>query len=221
MTSWAPAPTPAMTTPREAAATVFGRTMMLVAATAAFFAGGAYVGRDLAPGVGLLAFAGAFVAIIAMQMMRRASPATGVALLFLVGALLGVASAPNLAYYASTDPNVLGQAAGATALTMGALGAAGYGARRDLSAIGRISSWALLALLVLGVVMIFVNIPGGALLYSVLGLVVFAGLTVADFQRLRLTQNIDSAPLLAMSIFLDALNIFQFFLTIFGGRSRD
>ena len=51
-----------------------------------------------------------------------------------------------------------------------------------------------------------------------LGLVVFAGLTVVDFQRLRRSTDLASAPLLAASIFLDALNVFLFFLRIF---SRD
>jgi FtsH-binding integral membrane protein len=61
--------------------------------------------------------------------------------------------------------------------------------------------------------------PDGQLIYAVLGLVIFAGLTMFDFQRLRRTQDIASAPLLAASIFLDALNVFLFFLSIFGRRS--
>lgn len=76
-------------------------------------------------------------------------------------------------------------------------------------------SWALIALIVFGIVLIFVRIPNGSLIYSVLGLLIFAGLTMFDFQRLRRSKNIDSAPLLAASIFLDALNVFLFFLRIF------
>ena len=49
----------------------------------------------------------------------------------------------------------------------------------------------------------------------VLGLVIFAGLIMFDFQRLRRSTDIDSAPLLAASIFLDILNVFLFFLQIF------
>src|ERR1700679_3167437 len=71
------------------------------------------------------------------------------------------------------------------------------------------------------VVLIFVHIPGGAVIYSILGLVIFAGLTMVDFQRLRRSTDMDSAPLIAASIFLDALNVFQFFLQLFGGRGRD
>jgi uncharacterized protein len=55
-------------------------------------------------------------------------------------------------------------------------------------------------------------------IYSLLGLVIFAGFTMFDFQRLRRSQDISSAPLLAASIFLDILNVFLFFLRIFSNR---
>jgi modulator of FtsH protease len=113
------------------------------------------------------------------------------------------------------DPQALWQAGGATALFIAGFGAAGYATRRDLTPIARASFWALLALIVFGIVLIFVNIPGGALIYSVLGLVIFAGYTMFDFQRIRLSRDISSAPLLAASIFLDILNVFLFFLQIF------
>jgi modulator of FtsH protease len=76
------------------------------------------------------------------------------------------------------------------------------------------ASWALPALIAFGVVLIFVNIPGGALIYSVLGLLIFAGLTMYDFQRIRQSRDVSSAPL-AASIFLDILNVFTFFLPFF------
>jgi modulator of FtsH protease len=42
--------------------------------------------------------------------------------------------------------------------------------------------------------------------------VIFAGLTAFDFQRLRRNEDIQTAPLLAASIFLDVLNVFFLFL---------
>jgi FtsH-binding integral membrane protein len=99
-------------------------------------------------------------------------------------------------------------------------GAAGYATRYDLTAIARASSWALLALIVFGIVLIFVHVPGGALVYSVVGLVIFAGFTLFDFQRLRRTKDISSAPFLAASIFLDILNVFLFFLQIFSSQEQ-
>jgi len=73
---------------------------------------------------------------------------------------------------------------------------------------------------VVGIVLIFVNVPGADLAYSVLGLVIFAGFTMFDFQRLRTNTDAASAPLLAASIFLDVLNVFLFFLEIFTGGER-
>ena len=138
----------------------------------------------------------------------------------MVGTALGLAMAPLLVYYATTSPRTLWDAAGATALFIAGFGAAGYATRRDLSVIGRVSFLALIALILFGIVLIFVRIPHGDLVYSVLGLVIFAGLTMFDFQRLRRSTDLDSAPLIAASIFLDALNVFLFFLRIFSG-SRD
>jgi modulator of FtsH protease len=81
--------------------------------------------------------------------------------------------------------------------------------------------WALIALIVFGILLIFVNIPNGQLIYSILGLVIFAVFTMVDFQRLRKASDIRAAPMLAASIFLDILNVFLFFLQIFSGGSRD
>jgi len=65
-----------------------------------------------------------------------------------------------------------------------------------------------------------VHIPDGALVYSVLGLVIFAGFVLFDFQRLRTNTDITVAPLLAASIFLDVLNVFLFFLQIFSNQEQ-
>ena len=200
---------------RDQAHTLFAQTMGYVAATAALFALGAYLGRNLAGGVGIIAFIAAFAALIGMQFAARRSQQLTIVLLGAFGLLIGVALAPVLAVYASMDPQALWQAGGATALFIAGFGAAGYATRRDLSAIGRVSFWALLALIVFGIVLIFVHIPGGALIYSVLGLAIFAVFTMVDFQRLRRSKDIRTAPLLAASIFLDILNVFLFFLQIF------
>jgi uncharacterized protein len=194
---------------------LFGATMGYVAVTTGFFALGAYGGRHLSSGSAFVGFIAAFACLIGMNFAVRRSAALSAALLFAVGLLLGLAMAPTLVYYAGANPQVLWQAGGATALFIAGAGAAGYATRRDLSVIARACFWGLIALIGLGIVMIFMNIPGGSLAYSVLGLVIFAGLTMGDFQRLRRSEDIDSAPLMAASIFLDALNVFQFFLRIF------
>jgi len=201
--------------------TLFGQVMWTVAATAALFALGAFLGRNLGNGLAFVFFILAFGCLIGMRFAVRRSAGLGMALLFGVGLLMGLGTSPTLVYYASADPQALWEAGGATALFIAGCGAFGYATRTDLSGVARIGFWALLALIGFGVVLIFVHIPGGALIYSILGLVIFAALTMVDFQRLRRSTDMDSAPLIAASIFLDALNVFEFFLQLFGGRSRN
>jgi FtsH-binding integral membrane protein len=203
-------------TARDQAHSLFAQTMSYVALTAALFALGAYLGRNLPGGVGIVAFIAAFGCLIGMRAASRRSQQLTVGLLAAVGLLLGIAMAPILADYASADPQALWQSAGATALFIGGLGSIGYATRRDLTALARVAFWALLALIVFGIVLIFVNIPGGSVLYSVLGLVIFAAYTVIDFQRLRRSTDVRAAPVMAASIFLDILNVFLFFLNLFG-----
>ncbi|MWB97844.1 Bax inhibitor-1 family protein [Agromyces seonyuensis] len=198
---------------------LFGQTMSFVAGTAVLFTVGAYAGRGLNGVAGIVAFVGAFIALIAMNATSTRSRNGTIALLGAVGLLLGLALAPTLAYYASVNPDAVWHAGGATALFIAGFGAYGYATSRDLAPLARVSSWALLALLVFGIVIIFVNLPGADVLFSVIGLAIFAVYTAWDFQRLRRSSDVDSAPLLAASIFLDILNVFTFFLSLFtGGR---
>jgi FtsH-binding integral membrane protein len=208
------------TAARGEAHALFSQTMGYVAATAGLFALGAWLGRDLSGGVGIVAFIAAFAVLIGMRFSAKRSPELTVGLLVAFGLLIGLAVAPTIAVYASVDPRAVWEAGGATALFVAGFGAAGYATRRDLTAIARVSFWALLALIVFGLVLVFVHIPGGETAYSVLGLVIFAGFTMFDFQRLRRNTDVASAPLLAASIFLDLLNVFLFFLEIFSGSKE-
>ena len=203
---------------RDQSRQLFGQTMGLVAITAACFAGGAYLGRDMSQGLGLVWFIAAFGCLFGLRVAIKRSEQLAIFVLFGFGVLMGLAVAPTIAYYAATDPQAVWQAGGCTALFIAGFGVAGYATRRDLSGLARICFWALLALIVFGLITIFVNIPNGQLIYAILGLVIFAGFTMFDFQRLRRTQDIRAAPLLAASIFLDILNVFLLFLQIFGRR---
>jgi FtsH-binding integral membrane protein len=120
---------------REAVAdgqAVFGQVMGLVALTVGCVALGAYLARHPSGGLGIELFVLAFGAIIGLSVASaRGHEQLAVGFLFGLGALLGAAIGPVLA-----APAVLWQAAGATAAFIAALGACGYGTRRDLS------SWA-------------------------------------------------------------------------------
>jgi modulator of FtsH protease len=204
---------------REETASLFGQTTGLVAATSGLFALGAYLGRDLPGGWAIVAYLATFAVLLAMNGAVRRSSQLAVGMLFGFGALLGLAVAPTIAYYVDADPQAVWLAGGATALFMAGLGAAGYAIRRDLTPLARLLTWALVALIGFGIVLAFVQVPAGALIYAVAGLAIFAGLTLFDFQRLRRADDMRSAPLLAASIFLDVLNVFLLFLSIFDRNS--
>jgi modulator of FtsH protease len=205
---------------RDETGTLVGQTMGLVALTTGFFALGAYLGRDTAYMWGWLFFIASFACLLGINVAVQRSESVAIGLLFGFGVLIGLAVAPILSYYASADPQVLWQAGGATALFIAGIGTAGYAIRRDLAPLARYLFWALLALIVFGIVAIFVQIPAGSLIYAIVGLVIFAGITLYDFQRLRRTNDVRTAPALAASIFLDILNVFLLFTSLFGGENR-
>ena len=204
---------------REDTRTVFGQAMGLVALTVGCAALGAYVGRNLSGGAGLLFFIGAFACIFGLNVASsRGREQLAIGLLFGLGLCLGLAVAPVIAYYAKADPAALWQAAGATGAFVAALGAVGYATRRDLSVYARMLFWALVALIVFGLVAIFISIPQANIIYCVLGLVIFGGFTIIDFNRLR-RANMGSAVPIAAGIFLDIFNIFLLLLRLFGNRN--
>jgi FtsH-binding integral membrane protein len=200
--------------------TLVGRTMGLVAGTTALFAVGAYLGRDVSYEWGWLFFVGSLLALVGLNAAVQRSEQAAIVLLVGFGALTGLGVAPTVAYYASADPRALWEAGAATTLFIGGFGLAGYVTRRDLSGLGRVLLWALIGLIGFGVLAIFVRIPGATLVYTIGGLVVFAGFTAFDFQRLRRTQDIREAPLLAASIFLDVLNVFLLLLSLLTGGDK-
>jgi FtsH-binding integral membrane protein len=201
---------------RDKAGALFGQTMGLVACTAALFAVGAYIGRDASALAGIGCFVLAFTVLLGMNAAARRSLQLAIGLLFGFGVLMGLAVAPTIRYYVDANPQAVWQAGAATALFIAGCGAVGYATRRDLSGLARSLFWALVALIAFGIVLVFVQIPNGSLIYAIAGLVIFAGLTAFDFQRLRRTEDIRTAPLLAASIFLDILNVFLLFLSLFG-----
>jgi len=203
---------------RDAARAVFGQVMGLVALTLGFLALGAYIGRDMSGGFGILFFVAALGCTFGLNIASaRGREQLAITLLFGLGFLLGLTLGPVLSAYAEADPAAIWQAAGATGGFVATLGAGGYATRRDLSSWYRGLFWALLALIVFGLVAVFVAIPGANLIWSIAGLVIFGGYTIVDFNRLRRT-GADGAVPIAASIFLDILNIFLFLLALFGGN---
>ncbi len=208
---------PSLVTTRDRTNTLLGQVMGLVAVTVGFTALGAYVGRNMGGGAGIIVFLAALACVVGLNVASsRGHNDLATGLLFGLGFLLGLSIAPVLNYYAKADPATLWQAAGATALFVAALGSYGYASRRDLSSWYRGLFWGLLALIVFGIVAIFVSIPQANVIYAVLGLVIFGGYTIVDFNRLRRAGKDEAVPI-AAGIFLDIFNVFLLLLELFGG----
>jgi FtsH-binding integral membrane protein len=195
--------------------TLFGRVMGLVALTVGFATLGVYLGRNLGGAEWFIAWLIALGCLVGLNVANaRGNHGLALALLFLFGLLMGASVASTINYYSATDPTAVRQAFGATALFVGALGAGGYAIRRDLSFLYRIAFWLLLALILFGIVLIFVHIPALYTVYALAGLAIFGLYTVIDFNRLRHAGTNEAIPL-AAGIFLDVLNIFLLFLRLF------
>ncbi|MCU0307843.1 MAG: Bax inhibitor-1 family protein [Thermoleophilia bacterium] len=216
---YAPAGVTTAARSRDEVRALFGRVMFLVAVAMGFTAAGAWIGRDLTGGWVIGAWIAALALVLGMGFVKERSGPVAMALLFAIALLLGLAIGPTIADYMSVEGGgtIVAQSAGATALFIAAFGTAGYATRRDLQPLVRGLFWATLLLILAGLVLIFVNIPNGVLIWSILGLVIFAGWTMIDFQRLR-RGGVDDAVPIALGIFLDVFNVFLFFLNIFGGN---
>lgn len=205
---------------RDESRGVFGQVMGLVALTIGFLALGAYVGRNINGGSSFIFFLLGLGCVFGLNYAAaRGREQLAIVFLFGMGLLLGLFISPVIVYYTTTNPGVVYQAAGATAGFTAAMAAYGYATRRDLAVYMRAFFWALVALIVFGLITLFVVIPGSNIIYCVLGLGIFAFFTAFDFQRLRNANMTMSVPI-AASIFLDVFNVFLLFLALFGGGGR-
>jgi modulator of FtsH protease len=193
---------------------VFGQVMGLVATTLGVFTLGAYLGRHLAGGPSLVCFILSLVCLFGLGRARN-SGGTAVGLLSATGLFLGLGLGGGIYAYTTADPGVVWQAGAATALFVAALGTLGYMIRPDLSGGYRVLFLLLLGLIAYGLVTLFVSMPAGNVIYAVLGLGIFGGYTVLDFNRLPRAGTGDAVSI-ASGIFLDVLNVFTFFLQLFG-----
>jgi len=116
----------------------------------------------------------------------------------------------------------------ATAAAFGGLSLFGYTTKRDLTAFGAFLMVGLIGLIVASIVNVFLlHSSGATFVISIIGVLIFAGLTAYDTQKLKMMyyqvggdQNALGVMTSygALSLFLDFLNLFLFLLRIFGNR---
>ncbi len=177
-----------------------------------------YLFRDMAPSfLSFGALIAGFVLLFAIGRMSANEP-VALMLFYVFTFLEGIGIAPTIAYYAHIDgPSVVMNAALTTGLGMLGLGAIVYATTFDFRRLYGVLMMALIAIILIGIVSIFIHFVSPTAISWVV-LVIFAGLTLADFARIRAGGSGSSAVMLAISIYLDAINIFLALLQIFGGR---
>lgn len=196
-------------------ASLLGQVMFLVAIALGFTVAGSYIGRDLAEGTARLLFFVAFGMLIGQAFVGalRTGP-FAVGWLYAIALLLGLSIGPALNYFISTDPAVVTQAAGATALVTLGMGAGGFALSKDLKAWMRPLSFIILGLVVVSFAMLLFASGGNPILSAAIG-IVSALLIAVDFNYLRKHGTAADAVWLATGIFVSIINIFLALLNIF------
>ena len=124
------------------------------------------------------------------------------------------------------DTGTGGQMA-ATAGTFGAMSLWGYTTKRDLTGFGSFLFMGLIGLLLASLANFFFKSPAIDFVISVLGVLIFTGLTAWDTQKTKNTYYAvggdvamagKAAIMGALSLYLDFLNIFLFLLRFMGNR---
>jgi FtsH-binding integral membrane protein len=177
----------------------------------------AWLFQGIPYGLGLVAMIGGFILLLAINATRR-NEALSLLLFYAFTFCEGVGIAPVIGQYVRAfGPDVVVNAALTTGLGMFALAAIVYATGLDLRRFQGIFLIALLGLIVVGVISIFVKFIHPET-YAWITLVIFSGLVLVDFARLRAGGDGLTPVQMATSIYLDAINIFLALLQIFGGR---
>lgn len=113
-----------------------------------------------------------------------------------------------------------------TAGTFGAMSVYGYFTKTDLTKMGSFLMMALFGLIIAMVVNIFLKSSTMGYIVSIIGVLIFTGLTAWDTQQVKQLAAANLEPSLAdklatmgaMNLYLDFINLFLFILRIFGGN---
>ncbi|MBV8489739.1 MAG: US12 family protein [Candidatus Eremiobacteraeota bacterium] len=196
---------------------LLGQVLGITALGLCITGGAAWFFQSASTGAGFIAMIVGFILLFAIN-ATRANGALSLGLFYLFALLEGIGIAPVVGHYLHyVGSDVVVNAALTTGLGMFALGAVVYATGLDLRRFQGILTIALLGLVLLGVISMFVHFLHPQV-YSWLTLVIFAGLVLIDFARIRAGGDGLTPVQIAVSIYLDAINIFLALLQIFGGR---
>jgi len=154
--------------------------------------------------------------------VAKIAPATASGLFLLYSALNGATLAMIFMAYTGTS---IATTFAVTAGMFGALALYGTTTKRSLAGVGQFMFMGLIGLILASVVGMFVKSDGLQFVISIVGVIVFTGLTAWDAQKLKAMavavpegQAGSYAVVGALSLYLDFINLFLFMLRFLGGR---
>jgi modulator of FtsH protease len=159
--------------------------------------------------------------VFGINFARKANPAVGLGLFFVLAYFMGWEIGPLIQRYMHAfGTGLVFNAAATTGAGMAVMGCVSYLFNINYRRIAGIGMAALLLLIIAGIASMFFHFLSPNT-YSWLTLGIFTLLTVGDFARIRAGGDGASAVSLALSIYLDGINIFLAVLQLMGGRRRN
>lgn len=174
----------------------------------------------------VLAVATVGLSIYLTAAMPRLSAGAATGFFMLYAGLMGVLLGPTVYIYSGAS---ITQAFAVTAGMFVGMSVFGAVTKRDLSGMGTFMMMGLFGLIIAMIVNFFLQ--SGALNFaiSIIGVIIFAGLTAWDTQKLRAmgeSAPLDDATAIrrgailgALNLYLDFINMFLFLLRLFGNRN--
>ena len=161
-----------------------------------------------------------FLSFRIMQMSQQAAQAT----FWIYAAMVGASLASILIVYTGAS---VAMTFFVTAATFGTMSLWGYTTKRDLTGFGHFLFMGLIGILIAMLANFFFRSPAINFVVSVLGVLIFTGLTAWDTQKIKNTYYAvggdtavagKAAIMGALALYLDFLNIFLFLLRFMGNR---
>jgi uncharacterized protein len=157
--------------------------------------------------------------------IQRMSAGTAMTLFWIYAAVMGLSLAGIFLVYTGTS---IARVFFITAATFGAMSLYGYTTRSDLSGFGSFLLMGLIGIVIASIVNIFVGSSALQFAISIIGVIVFVGLTAYDTQRIKeMYLESDTAEtagkkavLGALALYLDFINLFMMLLQLFGQRRQ-
>src|SRR4030081_2133723 len=157
--------------------------------------------------------------------IQRMSAGTAAVLFWIYAAVMGLSLGGIFLVFTG---NSIARVFFITAATYGAMSLYGYTTRTDLSAFGSFLLMGLIGIVIASIVNIFIGSSALQFAISIIGVIVFVGLTAYDTQRIK-EMYLESdtvevagkkAVLGALALYLDFINLFMLLLQLFGQRRQ-